>query len=106
MEPLGYYQVTSLSSAYALSSLSGAAALGANVVAIQAEGQSVRYRLDGTAPTTSVGVLMPVNQQPWILAYGYPLDATALAKIKLIETTAGATINIVFYKTCRQFTEF
>lgn len=83
---LGCGQITSLGSAVTFPSVP----VGSLLVTIQVEGQSVRYRDDGTNPTASVGVLLPVAG-PW------PYQAD-LAAIKFIQTTASATINYCFYK--------
>lgn len=54
------------------------------------ETQSVRWRDDGTNPTASVGVLLPVNTPfPYI---------GSLARIKFIETTASATCFVSYYQ--------
>jgi hypothetical protein len=56
---------------------------------IVAEGQAVRWRDDGTAPTATVG--MP-------LAVGIPLQYDGdLTNIKFIEQVAGAKLNISYY---------
>lgn len=82
--PKGYQQITSLSSAAGLTVPPGGV-----IALIQAETQSVRWRDDGTNPTTSVGM---------VLAAGETLAYTGqLAAIKLIETTASATLNISYY---------
>lgn len=56
---------------------------------IVVEGQSVRWRDDGTAPTASVG--MP------ILANGMLSYDGDLTNIRFIQTAATATINITYY---------
>lgn len=89
---LGYQQITSLSAATGLTVPS----LDANgskqqptFALIVAETQGVRWRDDNTAPTASVG--MP-------LAAGVPLQYDGdLSKIKFIEQTAGAKLNISYY---------
>jgi len=84
VRPLGYQQITSLSSATALT-----VPTGARLALIQPETQSVRWRDDGTDPTASVG--MP-------LGVGDTLPYTGeLAKIKLIETVASAKVNVAYY---------
>lgn len=56
---------------------------------IVAEVAAVRWRDDGTAPTASVG--MP-------LAVGVPLQYDGdLSKIRFIQQTAGAIINVSYY---------
>ena len=81
---LGYQQITSLSASTALT-----VPVGATMALIVAETQAVRWRDDGTAPTASVG--MP-------LAAGVTLQYDGdLHKIKFIEQTASAKINISYY---------
>lgn len=81
--PLGYVQITSLSSAVGLTSQLGQRVL------IQVETQAVRWRDDGTAPTATVGMR---------IAAGGELDYDGdLSKIKLIEELASATLNVSYY---------
>jgi hypothetical protein len=57
---------------------------------IRTEAQAVRYRDDGIAPTTTVG--MP-------LAVGVSLQYTGpLANVQFIQQTSGALLNILYYK--------
>ena len=89
---LGYQQITNLSSSVGLTvpqiditGLSGSA----RIAIITAEGQAVRWRDDGVAPTASVG--MP-------LAAGATLQYDGdLARIRFIEQTSGAKLNISYY---------
>lgn len=83
---LGCGQITSLGSAAGFSSVPS----GALLVSISVEGQSVRMRDDGTNPTASVGLLLPVGG-PW------PYQAN-LAGVKFIQTASAATISYCFYK--------
>lgn len=84
MRPIGYRQITSLSSAVGLN-----APQLAQIALIQAEGQDVRWRDDGTAPTATVGM---------VIANGATLAYTGdLASIQLIESIASATLNISYY---------
>lgn len=83
--PLGYQQITSLSAAAALTVPTGATS-----AVIVAEAQAVRYRDDGTAPTSSVGIPMAVGA---VLQYTGRLSA-----IKFIEQTSGAKLNISYYR--------
>ncbi len=82
---LGYQQITSLSAATALT-----VPTGATTAVIVAEAQAVRYRDDGTDPSASVGMPMAVA---FVLTYTGPLS-----KIKFIEQTSGAKLNISYYK--------
>jgi len=86
LKPLGYQQVTSLSSATALTLTNYAHA---TLVLIQAESQNVRWRDDGTNPTASVGMEIFAGDSYW-----YNGDLTA---IKFIEEAASAKLNLVFY---------
>lgn len=90
---LGYQQIASLSSAQSLNVPTVDPVTGLNakpsIALITPETQGVRWRDDGTAPTASVG--MP-------LAAGVTLQYDGdLTKIKFIEQTASAKINISYY---------
>jgi len=81
---LGYQQITSLSSASALTIPAGA-----TMAFIVPETQGVRWRDDGTNPTASVG--MP-------LAMGETLNYDGdLKRIRFIEQAASAKLNISYY---------
>lgn len=88
LSPLGYEQVTSLSSAAALAAVPA----GAAVALIQAESQNVRWRDDGTNPTTTVGSILPAGST---LQY----DAGSFARLKFIEVAASAKLNVSYYGT-------
>jgi hypothetical protein len=80
----GYQQITSLSAAATLTVPSGS-----TCAIIQAETQDVRWRDDGTNPTSSVGM---------VLATGAEIFYTgALAAFAAIETAASAKLNISYY---------
>lgn len=83
--PLGYQQITSLSSSTALTLPTGA-----SMAVVIAESQTVRWRDDGTNPTASVGMPLTVNSP---MVYTGPL-----ASLKFIQTTASATLNIAYYR--------
>lgn len=90
---LGYQQITSLSSATNLTVPGVDITTGLNakptIALITPEGQAVRWRDDATAPTASVG--MP-------LAVGVTLQYDGdLTKIRFIEQTSGAKLNISYY---------
>jgi len=90
LSPFGYQQITSLSSATALTIPAPTNAVPATLALIQAETQDVRWRDDGTNPTASVGM---------VLAAGETLPYTGdLSKLKFIETTASAKLNISYYR--------
>lgn len=88
----GYQQISTLSSATGLTVPTlGPDGLNAKPVfaLIVAEGAPVRWRDDGTAPTASIG--MP-------LAVGVPLQYDGdLTKIRFIEQSASAKLNISYY---------
>lgn len=86
---LGDGQLTGLSASTALSTISGGIPANTLYVVIQAEGQAVRYRIDNVAPTASVGRILAVGDS----------DILALAdytRVKFIETTSSAKINVNF----------
>ena len=89
---MGYQQITSLSSDTGLTvptRTPDGSKQQPTFALIIAETQGVRWRDDGTAPTASVG--MP-------LAAGVPLQYDGdLTKIKFIEQTGSAKLNISYY---------
>ena len=88
---LGYCQLTSIDTAAALSACAGGIPSGANFAVIQPEAQAIRYRDDGTAPSATVG--FPV-------AVGASFTRSGdLAKIRVISATAGAKLNVLFYRS-------
>lgn len=82
--PVAYAQLTSLSSA------TGVPFQNARVALIQCLGQNVRWRDDGPDPTTSVGMRLHAGET---LQYNGDIRT-----VKFIEETAGAEINISFYR--------
>lgn len=84
-ECLGFQQITSLSASTLLT-----VPVGAILALIQAETQSVRWRDDGTAPTSSVGMIIEANS---MLEYNGVLES-----LKFIEATASAKLNISYYR--------
>lgn len=84
--PLGYQQIsTALATAQSLT-----VPTGANVAYIVAEAVDVRWRDDGVAPTSSVGMVLPAGAS---LTY-----AASLAAIQFIETAAGSILNVSYYE--------
>lgn len=90
LSPFGYQQITSLSAATALTVPAPTNAVPATLALIQAEVQNVRWRDDGTNPTASVGMLLVVGD---ILPY-----TGDLSKLKFIEATTGAKLNVSYYR--------
>lgn len=82
--PKGYEQLTSLSSAAGLT-----VPAGATRARIVATAQPVRWRDDGTSPSGTVGMYLPVNTE-----MVYDGDLTA---IEFIETAASAVLNVSYY---------
>lgn len=83
--PLGYEQITALSASTALT-----VPANARTAIIQAESQSVRWRDDGTAPTTGIGMVLAAGDD-----VVYSGD---LAEVRVIEITASAKLNISYYR--------
>lgn len=81
---LGYQQITSLSGSTGLT-----VPADANYCVIKAESQAVRWRDDATAPTASVG--MPIAAGETLMYDG------DLNKIRFIEQTASAKLNVAYY---------
>ena len=88
----GYQQITSLSSATGLTvpskDVKGIAG-SPRFAVIRCETQAVRYRDDGTDPTSSVGMSLAVGDS---LVYDGDLK-----RIKFIEQTGSAKLNVVYY---------
>ncbi|MGJ2639728.1 hypothetical protein ACR8HR_22505 [Salmonella enterica subsp. enterica serovar Paratyphi A] len=84
--PLGYQQITSLAASTALT-----VPPGANVALIDCEAQAVRWRDDGTAPTAAIGMPMAVADAPFLFSAN-------LSAVRFIEQTAGAKLNVAYYR--------
>lgn len=86
LTPVGAHTVnSSLSSAVTLT-----APAGANALLIQALVQNVRFTLDGTTPTASIGFQMPAGNPAVII------DLSATTVVKVIQETSGAIIQYQF----------
>lgn len=81
---VGYEKITSLSSSVGLS-----LPIKGNYILVDIEGENVRYKGDGTDPTSTDGGLLLKNAQ---YEYGSNLN-----NLKFIEVTAGASINVSFF---------
>jgi hypothetical protein len=86
LTPLGYSQLTP-TSAIGLS-----APAGSLICIVQAEGQTIRYRDDGTAPTTTVG--MQILPGGVLTASG----AAEIAAVQIIQTATGGLVDLSCYK--------
>jgi hypothetical protein len=81
---LGYQQITSLSSSTALTVPDAA-----TMAVIIPESQAVRWRDDGVAPTSAVGMPVPIST---VLSYDGDLR-----RIQFIEQAASAKLNVSYY---------
>ncbi|NDB70068.1 MAG: hypothetical protein EB015_19105 [Methylocystaceae bacterium] len=90
---LGYQQITGLSAAKGLTvptiDPNTGLTVKANFALITPDTQGVRWRDDGTNPTSSVGMPLSAN-----VTLQYDGD---LSKIKFIEQTASAVLNVSYY---------
>lgn len=84
--PIGYQQITSLSAATGLTVPAGAI-----TAIVQATGQAVRFRDDGTNPTASVGETLGVGLTATVSG------RETLAAIRFIETAASAKLDVSYY---------
>lgn len=85
--PAGFEQITSLAGATALTVPTSKP--DARIAVIQAIGQNVRWRDDGTAPSATVGMQLAAGND--ILYTG------DLSAIQFIEEAASAELNITYY---------
>lgn len=90
VNPLGYCQLTSLASSTQLSACPGGIPAGAHVADIIVESQAVRYRDDGTAPTSTVGM-------PLAISTDKVFTLNDLSALRFIEQAASAKLSISFY---------
>lgn len=63
----------------------------ARAALVSVEGNSVRWRDDGTNPTASVGQLIPVGSIVTFLG-------DSMSAVKFIQVSATATLNVSYYK--------
>ena len=89
----GYQQITSLAASVGLTiptTDTQGNTCKPNAVLLLSETQNVRWRADGTAPTATVGMLIPTTAtQPFY----YDGDLNA---IRFIEAAASAKLNVVY----------
>lgn len=85
--PLGFQQITSLSSSTALTIPTGA-----TFATVTVEAQGIRYRDDGTAPTGTVGMPLAAGQSQTFSG------AAELAALRFILQTSGAILDVSYYK--------
>lgn len=82
---LGFEQLTSLSAATALT-----VPAGSHTAVMTCETQNVRYRDDGTNPSSTVGIVLVKDLTPFVFKGN-------LAQLKFIETAASAKLNVTYY---------
>jgi len=87
MQGLGYQQFAagSIDTAQSLTIPAGTA-----VIIMEPEAQVVRFRDDGTDPTTTVGMPMQV-------AESYIYTAGSSSRIQVISAVAGGILNVLYY---------
>lgn len=83
--PLGYQQITSLSSVATL-----AIPQGATTAVIVVETSAVRWRDDGISPTANVGMLLTAGSTMFYKGN--------LATISFIQVSTGAVVNVSYYR--------
>lgn len=83
---LGYVQQAVGATSAALTTIPA----GAKYAVITVEGAAIRYRLDGVAPTASVGNPAAIGAQITI--------STTLSGVRVIQQATGAVINIEYLK--------
>lgn len=85
---LGYQQITGMAASTGLTVPSDQNRGIPTLAVIQAEAQAVRWRDDGVAPTSTVGM---------VLAAGASMEYDGtLGGIRFIEATAGAILNVTY----------
>jgi len=86
LNPLGYAQITGISSAVLVPNVPA----GTVAFSLQANGASIRWRADGTNPTATVGMLVHNNMAAEFYRF-------APTQLRVIETTPTGNVNITFY---------
>jgi len=81
-----YVKVTALSTAVNLPSIP----VNVQYALIQCENGDVRWRADGTAPTTTDGMLMPAGTER-------TFDSGSISRLQFIQTSAAATLHVSYY---------
>jgi hypothetical protein len=84
--PNGYQQITDLSGVVTLT-----VPAGSTMALITPTGQSVRWRMDGTDPTATVGYPLPVDSE-------LVLTSGQMTSIEFIQQAASAVLNVQYFK--------
>ena len=93
---LGYQQISVTSgSAVSLTIPTAAGGASAWIVEVCNEAQPLRYRDDGTAPTTTVGVPIAAN---FCFQYAGAGATTGLGAIQFIAQNTSSTLNVSYYR--------
>lgn len=87
-------QITSVSSSTGLSSCTGGIPSGTVWAIVTVESNAARWRQDGTAPTSSVGQLLPASSSTSVQQL--IVFPNTLSQLKLIPVTGSMTINATF----------
>lgn len=87
LSPKGYQQIIGAAAAVAAT-----VPAGTTVMVVTVETQAVRYRADGTNPTSAVGVPIGVGS-----SWTFKGTQAQLLAIKFIEQAASATLNFDYY---------
>ena len=100
MVSLGCYQATSVSAATSLQTVAGGTipsggGVTATFAVVQVEGQTARWRDDGTAPTASVG--QPLSALTPIYFSSQAVGGAPLVAVQFIPETGSMTIDACFY---------
>jgi hypothetical protein len=92
--PLGFCQLSPATatklSACSINNVVGIPA-GANLVVVRTEGQTVRYRDDGIAPSSGAGQPILTTDPPFVYEGN-------LAALQFIQASSSATLDATFYK--------
>ncbi len=84
-KPLGYQQITSLAAAAPLT-----VPAGTSYILFKPNAQAVRFRDDGVNPTASIGYPVAAGSE-------YVYTGASPGALRFIETTAGATLDVLYY---------
>jgi hypothetical protein len=85
--PLGYQQITADTSAGSLTVPDGA-----SIAVMGVDAANIRWRDDGTDPTSAIGILMRSTDLPLVYSGN-------LAKFRLIEVSGTPLVNVSYYGT-------
>jgi len=97
--PLGYCQITSLGSPVSLVTAScstGSVPAGATIAEICVETQTIRYRDDGVAPTTTIGMPVAPGSSTFPSCFSYSI--IPLSAMQLIAVSGSPVVDVSFYR--------